>query len=565
MASGKFALLALGLIGCTGAIQRDGSDPTPPSRPGQTNTPPNGMSSTTPPGMTGGPQGADASGAGPMPLRRLDRREYNNTVRDLLGDNTRPADKFPDDQDTSLGFRRPGLVSSQDFSTVRDAAEALAAGVASKVATLAPCSGPEETCARTFATSFGLRAFRRPLAAAEVDDLMLLYKDGRTTLALDHAGAIGLMVEGVLQSPSFLYHWESGPAAPALEGKLVKRSAYENASQLSYFLWGSMPDQALFDAAAASKLGTPAELEAQARRLLADPRARDTVAQFVEEWLSTDQVAERPKDPKEYPQFTDDLKGAMSAEARAFASNVIFDGDGKLGTLLTATFSFVNQPLAAVYGVSGVSGMDLKQAQLNAQERSGLLTQPAFLTVTGSTNGSHPVKRGRKVYERFLCGELPPPPAMVPPPKPASEGGTTRDRFKEHSANACANACHSLMDPLGFAFEHYDGIGRYRTMDNGGKVDSSGAITVDGKLQSFQDARELTGILAGSAEVQRCFVRQWVRFALKRSETDADAGSIDSVVAAFNKGGQSVRDLLVGIATARSFRYRAPAAGEMLQ
>jgi hypothetical protein len=549
--------------GCAGAIG-DGDQPggggggpgDPPAGPGGAGSRPPGGGAVTP---------GDPSAAGPLPLRRLDRREYNNTIRDLLGDASRPADRFPPDVDGDFSFRRAGLVSSQDYATIRDAAEALAAAAEKNVATLAPCSGDEEACARSFITGFGLRAYRRPLTAREVDSLLQLYREGRTGLQLDHAGGVRLLVEGMLQAPAFLYHWESGPAAPAMEGKLVRLSPYQNASQLSYFLWGTMPDAALFEAAAANKLGTQAELEGQARRMLADPRARDTVSEFVTEWLGLDQVAERPKDPAVYPEFKDDLKAAMAAEANAFVGNVVFDGDGKLSTLLTATFSFVNQPLAAVYGVKGVQGAALKESMLDPGQRAGLLTQAGFLTVTGSTDGSHPVKRGKKVYERLLCGELPPPPGDVPPPKPASAGGTTRERFAEHGANDCARGCHGLIDPIGFAFEHYDGIGKYRTMDNGGPVDASGRYELDGQQRSFADARELAQLLAGSDTVKRCFATQWARFAWKRLETDADRGSVEAITAAFGKAGNNVRDLLVGVTGSRSFRYRTPAAGEVLQ
>ncbi len=525
--------------------------------PGQSGSP----NAPVPPGGNAAGGNVDPNAVGPLPLRRLDRREYNNTVRDLLGDTSRPADKFPSDKGEFL-FRVAGPVSSQDYSTLRDAAESLA--TTANVATLAPCTGgDEEGCARKFVTEFGLRAYRRPLVTREVDSLVQLYKDGRGTVGLDHAGAVRLVIEGMLQAPAFIYHWESGPEAPRLEGNLVKLGQYENASQLSYFLLGSMPDQELFDAAAAGRLGTQGELEAQARRLLASPRARETVATFFEEWLGLDQVLDRPKNPMIYPQFKDDLKTAMLEEARAFVGNVVFDGDSLLSTVLTAGFSFVNQPLAGVYGLKGVTGMPLKQAELDATQRSGLLTQTAFLTITGATDGSHPVKRGKKIYENLLCGELPPPPAVIPPPKEASEGGTTRERFKEHSDQACATGCHGLMDPLGFAFENYDGIGGFRTMDNGGVVDATGAIDLDGQKHSFNNARELVKVLAASPTAQRCFATQWTRFALKRKDTEADRASIDAVAGAFRGG--NIRDLLVGVVGSRSFRYRAPAEGEMLK
>jgi hypothetical protein len=571
----SLAALSLGLsLGCVGAINGDngGGPEGPGGGPGNTgstggrNVGGSGNTGVETGGAGGGMVTPDATSAGVAPLRRLDHREYNNTVRDLLGDDSRPADKFPSDHDDDFKFRRAGMVSTQDYSTLRDAAEALAAAAAGNITTLAPCTGgapAEEGCARKFATDFGLRAYRRPLTPTEIDSLVMLYRDARTTSMLDYAGAIRTMVEGILQSPAFLYHWESGPAKPTLEGKVVRATDYENASHLSYFLWGSMPDQVLFDAAASKQLNTQAQLEAQARRMLMDPKGRETVSQFLEEWMGLDQVLIREKDLMLYPEFKDDaVKTAMIAEARTFISKVVFEGDGLFSTLLTADFSYVNQALAPVYGMTA-TGADFKQVKLDPGQRSGLLTQPGFLTVTGATNGSNPVKRGRKVFEGLLCGDLPPPPANVPLPKPASAGGTTRERFAEHSANTCAKGCHALMDPIGFAFEHYDGIGKFRSMDNGGVVDSSGTLSLDGKDHTFNDAKELAGLLAGSAEVKKCFATQWVRYAFKRKETAGDTASIESAATAFGKG--SVRDLLVGVATSRSFRYRTPAAGEILQ
>jgi hypothetical protein len=508
----------------------------------------------------------DPNAAGLMPVRRLNNREYNNTVRDLLGVQTNPADAFPLDVEDGFLFHRAGQVASLDAGRLEEAAEAIAA--TANATTLAPCTAGatgtvEETCVRKFISTFGLKAYRRPPLTDEVTRLVALFQTGRTTLALDYAGGIRLLVEAMLQAPAFIYRWELGPSAATLEGNVARLGGYEIASRLSYFIWRSMPDQALFDAAAGNLLGTDAQIDAQARRMIADPKARDTVGAFVSEWLSLDQVANRPKDPMVYPQFNDALKAAMTAETQAFVGNVVFDGDSKLDTLLTANFSFVNQPLAALYGVTGVTSMTAQQKMLDPTQRSGILTQSGFLTISGSSDGSNPVKRGRKVYERFQCGTLPPPPNNVPPPKPASAGGTTRQRFEEHDQNACAQACHNIMDPIGFGFEHYDGIGAFRTIDNGLPVNSASAFNIDGVKKSFADAIELSNILAQSAEVRGCFVMQLARFALLRADTTADQASLNAAYAAFTNGGNSVKELLVGIAKSRTFRYRALAAGEV--
>jgi hypothetical protein len=576
MSKEKFLGLAMALLaaatGCDGQIlgkngQSSGGGTDPggtgdPSGSGPTGDP----SKPKPPPMAPAPDKVDQNAAGPMPLRRLTVREYNNTVRDLLGDTSNPANEFPADHDSEFLFKRSGIVSTQDLISVKAAAESTAAAVEAKAATLAPCAmgAAEDGCARNFITSFGLRAYRRPVVAEETDRLMALYTAGRSTLMLGYPGAIRLVVEGMLQSPAFLYHWELGYGKPTVEAKVVKLGPYETASRLSYFIWGSMPDAMLFDAAAGNKLGTPAELQAQAKRMLMDAKARDTVVSFAEEWLNLDQIATRPKDPMFYPEYNDALKTAMAAELRSFITGVVFEGDGRFSSLLMSTNSFVDQSLAGLYGIKGVQGATGKPMVLDGAQRAGLLTRAGFLSVNAGTDASSPTKRGRRVYERLLCGVLPTPPANVPPAKPPSETGTTRQHAEEHNKNPCTGACHTIMDPPGFAFEHYDGIGKYRETEKGAPIDSTGSIDIDGSRRDFKDARDLSQMLADSSTVARCFATQWLRYAFKRTETEADQASINDIVTAFGKA-NSVADLIVGVVGSRSFRYRSPGAGENLQ
>jgi hypothetical protein len=509
----------------------------------------------------------DPNAAGPMPMLRLTNREYNNTVRDLLGDTTQPANQFASDRDVTFEFRRASDVAVQDAMLLRTAAEAIAAAAAPKIVpgTLLPCDPAtgENNCAQKFISTFGPRAFRRPLTTDEATRLMALYTTGRSTLALGFTGAIGLLIEAILQAPQFLYHWESAPTAALIhEGAVVRLDPYQTASRLSYFVWGSMPDDMLLTAAAAGQLDTAAGVQTAARRLLADPKAKDTVSSFFSDWLGLEGLSTATKDATLYPKYTPALQQAMLDETSIFVQNVVFGGDGRLATLLGAPYSYINTALGGVYGVQA-SGAAMQRTNLNPAQRAGFLTHGSFLALTGSAEGSNPVRRGKAVFTKLLCQSLPPPPPNVPAPAPASAGGTTRARFVQHDQNACAKSCHQSMDPIGFAFENYDGIGQYRTTDNGQPVDASGSVMLDGAPQHFNDVIELIGLLAKSSEVRSCFAGEWSRYALSRVDTAADKPSLQATAAAFGSDMATLQDLMTAIATMRSFRYRSLSPGEM--
>ncbi len=520
-------------------------------------------------GSAGGAGAAagDPNAAGPMPMLRLTNREYNNTVRDLLGDTTQPANQFASDIDPTFEFRRAGDVAVQDATLLRTAAEGLAMAATPKlvVGQLLPCdpaSTGEPACAAKFISTFGQRAFRRPVATDEATRLTALYTTARTTLGLSFADAIDVVLEAMLQAPQFLYHWELAANDPLIhEGSVIRISPYQIASRLSYFIWGSMPDDTLLAAAASGQLDAAAGVMTQARRLLADPRAKDTVASFFSDWIALDGLAARTKDTTVYASYTPAVMQAMLDETSAFVQNVAFGGDGRLATFLGAPYSYLDGALATEYGVQA-TGTTLVKTSLDPTQRAGFMTQGSFLALTGNADGSNPVRRGKFVYTKLLCNQMPPPPANVPPPAPASAGGTTRQRFETHDQNACAKGCHTLMDPIGFAFENYDGIGQWRTMDNGLPVDATGSITLDGKSQTFNDAIGLTALLAQSPQVRSCFAGEWSRYALARVDTPADAASLQTTASAFAGDAASLQDLIAAVATMRSFRYRSLSPGE---
>ena len=301
LVSAALLTVTVAATGCSGVVGDPGS-PAPGGTPPGNNPPPGGGGGIGGPGVV-----ADPNAAGVMPLQRLTNREYNNTVRDLLGDATQPATQFPTDHDLGLVFRRPGSVAVQDATLLRSAAESLAAAAVKNLKPLVPCDPAtgDDACARQFITTFGQRAFRRPVATEESDRLFKLYTTGRTTLMLPFPDAIGMVIEGILQSWEFLYHWEAAPSEKAVkEGAVFRLGPYQTASRLSYFIWGSMPDDALFAAAAAGKLNTAPGVEAEARRLLADPKAKDTVARFFTDWLELDRLSQATKNATTVPEYT---------------------------------------------------------------------------------------------------------------------------------------------------------------------------------------------------------------------------------------------------------------------
>jgi len=557
-AGGVLAWVMVVGLGCTGKIGEGN-----PSGTG-------GLSGTGGTGATTGP--ADPAAAGLLPLRRLTSREYLNTARDLLGDTTLDTSDVPSESDdlsnNAFPFRQPNVIGTLDAGNLQGAAEALATNIASKLSTVLPCTpanaAAEAGCANQFIATFGPKIYRRPLGTTETSDLTALYQTARTTLALDFNGAIDLLIEAMLQSPGFVYHWEMDPGAAIKDGSVVQLGNYQVANRLSYFLWGTMPDATLFAAAAAGQLATADGIQTQAQRMLADPKAQDMIADFVDDWLDVNVISSRPKDPTIYSMWNQDLASAMETEFRSYGSSAVL-GTGLFGDLLTGTKSSVNQALATIYGVSGVTGTTPQAVSFSASQRGGLLTLAGFLTVTGATDGSSPVRRGHAVLTRLLCDVLPNPPANVPPPQPPMAGLTTRQRFLEHDQNTCTGGCHSAMDPIGFGFEHYDGVGQYRTTDQSLPVDASGTIVLDGQTQSFTDALSLGTMLAASPQVQACFATQWMRYALNRWDSAADLASIQGATAAFQTAGLNMRDLIMGVAASRTFRYRAPAAGEVVQ
>jgi hypothetical protein len=527
-------------------------------------------------GDSPGPDGLDALGDGGAqiqalcksispglaPLRRLTQSEYNNTVRDLLGDTSNPASAFPPDQkvgdfsNTAVALTVSPLLA-QSYET---AAEELAATAVGNLATLSSCDTTvtgETPCATQFIQTFGQRAFRRPVSQDEQTALLTLYQTNRA--GADYKNGIQAVIEAMLQSAPFLYRPELGVAGAA-SGGVVPLTSYEMASRLSYFFWGSMPDATLFTAAAADQLRSPAQIATQATRLLADAKAQPAVRQFFGEWLGVDSIANSPKDPKTYPEYTSDVRTAMQQETLAFVDWVMWKSDAKLATLLTAPVSFLNPSLAQFYGVTGVAGLTgttFQQVQLDATQRAGIVTQGAVMAILAKPDRSSPVLRGKFVREQLLCQTISPPPQnIVITPPAVMPGVSTRELFSMHATVQPCKGCHSLMDPVGFGFENYDGVGRWRTVDQGHPVDASGTLTASDVNGSFNGAVDLAHKLAQSQEVSDCMAVEWFRYAMGRGETTDDACTLQSLKQGFATNHGNIRDLLVAVTQTDAFRYR---------
>jgi hypothetical protein len=558
-------------IGCTGQIgQVNGTGTTaPPGKPGGRPAP------GQPPGATpdpGGPPAGPAVEPGEAVFRRLTRVEYNNTIRDLLGDTSAAANAFPGDtQSSGSGFGKGGIVAGVDAGRIFEASERIASeAVGKRLDTLIPCktvpaaAADQDQCARDFIASFGLRAYRRPLAAEEATALFELYSRQRTEIKHDFPAAVRVVLSVMLMSPNFLYRWELAPRAAIKEGSVLRFNSYEMASRLSYLMWASMPDEALFAAAADNKLATPEQIEAQARRMLKDSKTVDTLSEFFVQWLDATTLPDAKKSPQLYQSFTPQLIQSMLNETRAFAADLLLEGDGRLQTLLTSPRSFVDAGLAGLYRAAGVTGNQLQPTMLDGQQRAGILTQATFLATHAKADETNPISRGKTLADRLLCRDLPLPPDDIPDPKPPAEGLTTRERFADHGSNPCAFACHSVIDPLGFAFENYDPIGAWRTIDSGKPVDATGKLEIDGVSKSFKNGVELAKLLAGSTEVADCMARQWFRYALRKKETPGDQASLRWSQEVFRKANGDLRELIVSLTQTRSFTHRTASMGETL-
>jgi hypothetical protein len=528
----------------------------------------------------------------PASVRRLNRSEFNNTIRDLVGIHFRPADDFPAD-DTGDGFDTSGGALSVSPTLVEkylSAAEAVVDAAAADPGLWRRLSTPpgedyvpyflrgapprrndavkaqrleaadEQAAARAaeidraYAAlqAFADRAYRRPVTHAETYRLMRFVEAAMNDGEPADAG-LKLAMKAVLVSPHFLFRVETDPDRLAND--------FELATRLSYFLWSSMPDEELFRLAARGQLHDARTLVGQVRRMLRDPRSKALAEDFGGQWLQTRALAQWAPDPVLFPGFDDELRTAMGEETERFVDFLVRE-DRSVLDLLTADYTFVNERLARHYGIPGVRGPEFRQVSLAGMPRAGILTQAGVLTVTSGPTRTSPVKRGRWLLENVLGDPVPAPPPGVDDLKAAGAGAMTpHEQLEQHRSRAGCASCHARMDPLGCALENFDAVGAWRDRDGDTPIDPSATLP-DGR--SFRGVAGLRALLAEQPErFTRCLTQKLLVYALGRGLTPADRPAVDRIVRHAGRNGHRFSSLVIALVRSDPFQKRNPRPGDV--
>lgn len=517
----------------------------------------------------GGKQPSDPGGAEPKPLPfapgpavlgRLTRVQYENAVRDLLGEDLPVVELEADTAPylfTSIGAATTSL-SERGVQLYELAALTLSRSVFGsepRRAALLGCvpQAANDACVSGYLERFASRAFRRPLDEQELAGFVSLVA---TAGGSDVLRGIELATAAVLMSPSFLYRVEVGEPDPS-DGSRQRYTGYEMAQRMSFLLWGTLPDAELTRAAAAGDLVTPAGLEAEARRMLSDEvRLRRSFRQFFSQYLGLAALDHLTRDAEAFPAFTPSLGTSMQREIERLVEHVVFDLDTDIRELFITTETFVNAELATLYGLSAVEGSDLTFVSLPSDgPRAGLLTTGGMLALVSHPDRTSPTRRGQFVRQRLLCGTVPEPPPNIPALEETAvkPDATLRERLAEHRTNPACAGCHSVMDPIGLGFEDFDAIGAHRQEEQGRPVDATGDL--DGK--TFVGGRELGELLREDERFVGCLVKQLYRHAVGRLDTRGEGASLEAVTKAFKADHYRVKELLVRVVLSDAFRFVA--------
>jgi len=514
---------------------------------------------------------------GQVTVRRLNRSEYNNVIRDLMHLDFKPAKDFPAD-DSGYGFDNIGDVLSvsplllEKYLSAAEKISEQAVAVSSRGKPLSSTRLTEfqkqyfkypippnnrRRIAEDFARAFMRRAYRREVSSEEIKNVLVLAKQ-----AVDDGGSfeegVRLAVQAVLVSPHFLFRWELD-GAPDNPESVRSLNEFELASRLSFFLWNSQPDDQLLKYA--NKVQLRKNLGKEVERMLKDVKAQSFIESFVGQWLELRNLNVYQPDKKLFPIFTPSLRNDMRRETELLFSHIM-RGNHSVLELLSADYSFVNEPLASHYGINGVKGKNFRSVSLRGTHRGGILGHASILTITSDPNRTSPVKRGKYVLENILGTPPPAPPPDVPPLSESGKiSGTLRDQFMKHRQDPACASCHKLMDPIGFAFENYDAIGRYRTKDNGLPIDAGGKLETG---ESFDNATDLRRILFSQKQeyFARCMTEKMLTYALGRGLEYYDKRTIDRIVARLKGNNYRFNELVQGIVTSLPFDMKRGREGE---
>lgn len=480
-----------------------------------------GSSAGSPPVTSGGstplPSGVQPSAMIPQRIRRLANAEFDASLKALTATDKAPAQSFAPDARQG-GFtlndaqRVDNVTAKQIYAAATDTASAF------DVNNKAPCQdmSKAQTCAQSFIASYGAKAYRRPLTADESAALLTVYKTGAD--GATYADGIRLVVRALVNSAGFLYLTEIGKDGVAAQGTAAALTPYELASSLSYLVTGAPPSDQLTADAVAGKLDSPEGREKAFSDLSKSAAGRERIVRVLREWIGVDRISETDKDSNIYPGFAG-LKSAIVTESQQFVSGVL-DGTPTVSELLGANWTVVtDSKLAELYKANG-------SGRITLPTRRGILNQAAWLSVFAHAHESSPVLRGVDIARRFACIDVPSPTtlniAVVPPPPDPNK--TTRDRFKVHSTDTLCMNCHKTIDPFGFAFEEYDGMGAFRTTEGSNTVDSKVTITAGTDFDGdYADGNALATAMAKSPQVAACFARHMFRGSAARSDSSVQA------------------------------------------
>jgi hypothetical protein len=428
-----------------------------------------------------------------------------------------------------------------------------------KILVCSPTSAREElSCAKTIVSTLARKAYRRPLANRDTETLLSFYRNGRE--GGNFEDGIERALQFILSHPEFVFRSETAPAA-VKPGESYRISDLELASRLSFFLWSNGPDDELINLASQGKLKDPKVLEQQVRRMIADPRSQELVKNFAGQWLGLRTLQSQTPEGTIFPNFDDNLRQAMRTEAEMFFESILHE-DRSVIELLTADYTFVNERLAAHYGIPNVYGTQFRRVKLEGplDARRGLLGKGSVLLVTSNSDRTSPVLRGKWVLENILGTHPPEPPPNVPALKPNPTAGaqTMRQRMEEHRANPACSSCHKMMDPIGFSLENFDGTGKWRAREAGHNLDASGQLVDGSPINGVVSLRE--ALVRYSPQFVRTVTEKLLTYALGRGVDYDDMPMVRSIVRDAGKTDYRFSALVLEIVKSMPFQMNRKAA-----